>query len=278
MSTSPANTVGYDPDFSLLTSFAYDPSSSSSSSRTLLIDRHVSRLWSALRSLATLEPTTWCHGELLLLRHDDDSDREDGASERESWSRSIRTGERADSKWGERFKIRIVVPKTLKPEIQHFPLEPMPNYRVKLVLDDRATEYERDAFMRVKTTNRRKYDDARTRHGATLVVPSGEPDQDDDNAQQPPFDVVLFNARREVTETTISNVAFRFLSQGGRRWVTPSVESGLLAGTKRSELIESGQIEPAVVTVDQVLRAQRDGELEVICFNGVRGVFEAFIA
>lgn len=91
MSTSPANTVGYDPDFSLLTSFAYDPSSSSSSSRTLLIDRHVSRLWSALRSLATLEPTTWCHGELLLLRHDDDSDREDGASERESWSRSIRT-------------------------------------------------------------------------------------------------------------------------------------------------------------------------------------------
>ncbi|GAA5870384.1 hypothetical protein JCM16303_001982 [Sporobolomyces ruberrimus] len=133
-----------------------------------------------------------------------------------------------------------------KPVIENFPLTPMPDYRVKLVLDDRPTEYEGDPFMIVKTTNRKKYDDARARRGATLS-PSNEPDA-------APFDVILYNPQDEITETTISNIAFKF-SQHDAVWITPSSKSGLLAGVKRSELIEVGEIKEGIIKVEQVAKA-----------------------
>jgi branched-subunit amino acid aminotransferase/4-amino-4-deoxychorismate lyase len=105
----------------------------------------------------------------------------------------------------------------------------------------------RDPFLFHKTTNRRVYLDA-TR-----------PDRDD---------VVLWNPNREVTESTIANIV---VSLGGRR-VTPPVRCGLLAGTFRAELLETGAIQEAVVTLDELRLAS-----DVWLINSVREWWEARI-
>ncbi|BGP44483.1 hypothetical protein JCM10450v2_000297 [Rhodotorula kratochvilovae] len=140
---------------------------------------------------------------------------------------------------------------------------------VRLVLDDRPTEYT-TPFLRHKTTLREVYDSARARHGATLSA-SASP-------TAPPFDVLLFNPAGQVTESSISNVAFRL--QGGRdtSWVTPAASCGLLEGVMRAEMLERGQIVEGVVTVEEVREAAKRGTLEILCFNGVRGSFKACLA
>jgi para-aminobenzoate synthetase/4-amino-4-deoxychorismate lyase len=74
-------------------------------------------------------------------------------------------------------------------------------------------------------------------------------------------DVVLWNERRQVTETTISNIV---VQQAGRR-VTPPLSCGLLPGVFRAHLIETGQIHEQIVTVDELLRAER-----VLVINSLR--------
>ena len=65
-------------------------------------------------------------------------------------------------------------------------------------------------------------------------------------------DAVLFNARGEVTETTIGNLVVEI---DGRR-MTPPVECGLLAGTFREQLLARGAVEESVVRVDDLDRAE----------------------
>ena len=84
-----------------------------------------------------------------------------------------------------------------------------------------------DIFLYHKTTNRRVYNAAK------------RPDADD---------VILWNADRQVTETTIANIVAEI---GGRK-LTPPVECGLLPGTFRSQLLDDGVIEEAVITIDQI--------------------------
>ena len=84
-----------------------------------------------------------------------------------------------------------------------------------------------DVFLYHKTTNRRQYDFARRE------------DLDD---------VVLWNPRREVTETTIANLV---VERAGRR-LTPPVACGLLAGTFRDHLLEAGEIEEATISLDDL--------------------------
>jgi branched-subunit amino acid aminotransferase/4-amino-4-deoxychorismate lyase len=84
-----------------------------------------------------------------------------------------------------------------------------------------------DVFLYHKTTNRRVYDAAK------------RPDADD---------VILWNADRQVTETTIANIVAEI---GGRK-LTPPVECGLLPGTFRSQLLDDRVIEEAVITIDQI--------------------------
>jgi len=98
----------------------------------------------------------------------------------------------------------------------------------------------RDPFLYHKTTNRRVYDDAR-RAGCD--------------------DVVLWNPERQVTESTIANIV---VDVGGRK-VTPPVACGLLAGTFRAELLESGTIQEAIVTLDELRAAP-----EIWLINSVR--------
>ena len=87
----------------------------------------------------------------------------------------------------------------------------------------------RDIFLYHKTTNRSVYEKAK----------ADFPDADD---------VLLFNERGEITESCIANVVVEL---GGRK-VTPPVSCGLLAGTFRDELLENGEIEEQILTLDDL--------------------------
>lgn len=76
-------------------------------------------------------------------------------------------------------------------------------------------------------------------------------------------DVLLFNDRGEVTESTIANLA---VDMEGT-WCTPPVECGLLPGTMRRHLLENGTLVERVLTLDEVLARG-----EVLLFNSVRGL------
>jgi len=89
-----------------------------------------------------------------------------------------------------------------------------------------------DVFLFHKTTNRDVYDRARRR------------DCDD---------VILWNPAGEVTESTIMNLVVEI---EGRR-VTPPIECGLLPGTMRAELLATGAVSEARVTIEQARAAGR---------------------
>lgn len=94
-----------------------------------------------------------------------------------------------------------------------------------------------------KTTRREPYESAR----------ASRPDCDD---------VMLWNERGELTESTIANLV---LVIDGRR-LTPPVSAGLLAGTMRAALLESGEIEEHILTTADLARAT-----EIWLVNSVRG-------
>jgi para-aminobenzoate synthetase/4-amino-4-deoxychorismate lyase len=102
--------------------------------------------------------------------------------------------------------------------------------RLGLAVDPVA---RKDPFLHFKTTHREVYDRAR----------ASRPDCDD---------VLLWNERGEVTETTIANLVIRIDGE----FVTPPVECGLLAGTLRAELLERGEIVERIVRVDDFAHAE----------------------
>ena len=98
-------------------------------------------------------------------------------------------------------------------------------------------------FLYHKTTHRQVYEQRRRAF----------PDHDD---------VLLWNQNGEVTESTVANVVIR---QGGQL-LTPPVESGLLAGTFRAELLATGEIREERVSIQELLQAD-----EIFLINSVRG-------
>ncbi len=101
---------------------------------------------------------------------------------------------------------------------------------------------ENNVFLYHKTTNRAFYDRAK----------ESRPDCDD---------VLLWNSRGEITESTIANVVLKI---DGQR-LTPPLSSGLLAGTMRKQLIEQGQIKEAVLTKTDLAKAE-----SIALINSVR--------
>ncbi|HUK35881.1 MAG TPA: aminodeoxychorismate synthase component I [Vicinamibacterales bacterium] len=74
------------------------------------------------------------------------------------------------------------------------------------------------------------------------------------NAMQPDCDdVVLWTADGAITETTLGNIVVEI---AGRK-VTPPVDTGLLAGTFREELLERGDIVEGRLTLDDLQSASR---------------------
>jgi len=107
----------------------------------------------------------------------------------------------------------------------------------------------RDPFILHKTTRRLVYEDAKR----------SNPDLDD---------VLLWNERGEVTESTIGNVVAEI---DGIR-CTPPIASGLLGGTFRAEQLEAGTIRERVLTKADIASASR-----LWLINSVRGWVEAIL-
>jgi len=61
-------------------------------------------------------------------------------------------------------------------------------------------------------------------------------------------DVLLFNEKHELTEFTIGNLVVELNGQ----LVTPPVECGLLPGTFRAHLVETGQAVEGIVPVERL--------------------------
>jgi para-aminobenzoate synthetase/4-amino-4-deoxychorismate lyase len=106
---------------------------------------------------------------------------------------------------------------------------------------------ERDPLLFHKTTARARYDAELERC-------------------RPCDDVILWNRRDEVTESTIANVV---IFTEGRHW-TPPREAGLLAGTLREELISRGELFERTITKRELTEL---GEFSLI--NSVRGWMRA---
>jgi para-aminobenzoate synthetase/4-amino-4-deoxychorismate lyase len=79
---------------------------------------------------------------------------------------------------------------------------------------------------------------------------------------QPCDDVIFWNCRGEVTESSIANVV---VFADGKHW-TPPREAGLLAGTLRDELISKGELFERTITKEELASA---GSFALI--NSVRG-------
>jgi len=86
-----------------------------------------------------------------------------------------------------------------------------------------------DPFILHKTTRRRAYDEAL----------ASRPDCED---------VLLWNERGELTETTRANLVARVDGE----LVTPPVRSGLLAGTFRQWLLDRGEVEARALRIDEL--------------------------
>ena len=107
-----------------------------------------------------------------------------------------------------------------------------------------------NAFLFHKTTHREIYESAIRSAGS-------ETPQEQDVRD----DVLLFNERGELTEFTIGNLV---VEMDGKLY-TPPISCGLLAGTFREYLIETGQVEERVIRVDEIGKCTR-----VFLVNSVR--------
>ena len=127
-------------------------------------------------------------------------------------------------------RVRLLLDARGVPTVQHAELAPLPvDYRVALAPAPSAVLDS--PFALHKTTNRTLYEQAR----------KSVSDVDD---------VLLWNARGELTESCIANLVVEL---DGER-VTPPVSSGLLPGVLREHLLESGQVRERVVHRDVLAR------------------------
>ena len=77
---------------------------------------------------------------------------------------------------------------------------------------------------------------------------------------------IYYTADGKLLETSIGNLV---LKNGWAKLYTPPSTLGLLPGIYRQHLLESGQVEEKVLTIEDLKRA------EVICgCNAVRGLYE----
>lgn len=142
-------------------------------------------------------------------------------------------------------KVRLLVRVNGRPQVAAQPLQPLPS-PWRMGLADAPVDPS-DPFLHHKTTHRDVYDAARAAH----------PEWND---------VLLWNTRGELTESTIANVLFELDGE----WVTPPASCGLLAGVGRALLLEKAEVRERVVRLDELDRVTR-----IHLVNSVRGRWEA---
>jgi para-aminobenzoate synthetase/4-amino-4-deoxychorismate lyase len=145
-----------------------------------------------------------------------------------------------------RWRVRLIVERSGDAKVEARPLD---RGQQKTLSVKFATEPvdESDPLIFHKTTARSRYDTELARC-------------------QPCDDVILWNSRGEVTESTIANVV---VFTDGKHW-TPPREAGLLAGTFRDELISKGRLFERTISKHELPEI---GPFSLV--NSVRGWMEA---
>jgi para-aminobenzoate synthetase/4-amino-4-deoxychorismate lyase len=161
------------------------------------------------------------------------------------WSELVATALHGGSS---KFKLRLVLNRTGNWTISATPLEFVP-WGGRLLLSNERTQ-AKDVFLHHKTTMRELYDRCLA------------------DARHMGFDEVLFlNEGGSLTEGAISSI---FL-QAGDRWMTPSLQSGVLPGVQRSHLLGRLQnVEERELSLDDLI----DVESVYLC-NALRGMRSA---
>lgn len=142
---------------------------------------------------------------------------------------------------GESYRVRLLLSKTGESALDASPLHRLPGLLFVALTTDPVSR--RDWSLYHKTTVRDVYE----RHRSIR--------RDAD-------EVLLWNEEEEVTEFTTGNLVAEL---GGIRW-TPSVDSGLLAGTMRADLLEKGEIRERPISKRELADASH-----LWLINSVRG-------
>jgi para-aminobenzoate synthetase/4-amino-4-deoxychorismate lyase len=149
----------------------------------------------------------------------------------------------------ERWRVRLTIARSGEARTEAAPLGEQRPTPLAVRLASHAVD-DRDPLVFHKTTSRSRYNVELERC-------------------QPCDDVIFWNARGEVTESTIANVV---IYSEGKHW-TPPREAGLLAGTLREDLISKGELSVRRITKDELAAA---GTFALI--NSVRGWMPATLA
>jgi para-aminobenzoate synthetase/4-amino-4-deoxychorismate lyase len=140
-------------------------------------------------------------------------------------------GRRSSTFGASKHRVRLLLASDGSYRIEAMPIaHDATTVRLGLAVSPIAVE---NPFLHFKTTHREVYETAQR----------SRPDCDD---------VLLWNERGEVTESTIANLVARIDGE----MVTPPVRCGLLAGTFRAELLERGEIVERVIRVDEIPNAE----------------------
>jgi len=139
------------------------------------------------------------------------------------------------------YRIRLLVSREGKFEFETFQCLEKALHPLRVALAKEPVDSQ-DVFLFHKTTNRAIYE----------KVKRDFPDCDE---------VILWNEKGEITEGCTTNVVIR----KDEKLLTPPVECGLLAGTFREHLLQSGEIEEAVIYVADLMTAD-----ELFLINSVR--------
>ncbi len=145
------------------------------------------------------------------------------------------------------YRVRLLLSPHGEIQIEASPLQPLPQpWRVQLATFPIEPD---NPFLRHKTTLRTHYEAARRDH----------PQVDD---------VILWNRRGELTESTIANLVLVM----GEEKLTPPASSGLLPGTLREELLQQGVLREAILPKEALFQADA-----IYLINSVRGFIPAIL-
>ena len=148
-------------------------------------------------------------------------------------------------------RLRMELSKTGAIDVQCAPFDPTPNGKRYTITSASSRLASDNPLIRHKTTERAIYQEARGE------FPVDEIDE-----------VLLLNERDEICEGTITNFFLRRNEAGPL--LTPALDSGLLPGILRKELLQSGLAKEAVLTVGDLEAAH-----EFYVGNSLRGLIRA---
>ena len=149
---------------------------------------------------------------------------------------------------GERQRLRLLLNRDGEISLESYPF-PEQKEPVRTLAFSKEPVDSDNPFLYHKTTRREIYNNARA------SVPTAD-------------DVILWNERGEVTESTIANIVVEI----DGKLCTPPVKCGLLPGTMRAALLKKGEISERIVTIDDLRNSPR-----IFLVNSLRGWMPAEI-